>query len=58
MRIREELDEQALVDQKNASNMAAEALIVAEQENLQILDQLDESKQRLKDSSQRIKDLE
>jgi hypothetical protein len=49
MRIREEYDEQALMDQKNASNMAAAALIVAEQENLRILDQLDEGKQRLKD---------
>lgn len=58
MRIREDLDEQSLIDQKNASNMAAEALIVAEQENLRILDQLDEGKQRLKDLQQRIKELE
>lgn len=58
MRIREALDEQVLIDQKNASNMAAEALILAEQENLRILDQIDESKQRLKEYLQKIKELE
>ena len=49
LRMREELDEQALIDQKNASNIAAEALINAENENLRILDQLDESKERVKE---------
>ena len=56
--MREELDEQALIDQKNASNIAAEALINAENENLRILDQLDESKERIKEYQQKIKDLE
>jgi 5-methylcytosine-specific restriction endonuclease McrBC GTP-binding regulatory subunit McrB len=58
MRVREELEEQALQDQKNASNMAAEALISAEEENIRILDQLDESKQKITDLGQKIKDLE
>jgi hypothetical protein len=47
-----------LIDQKNASNIAAEALINAENENLRILDQLDESKERVKEYQQKIKDLE
>jgi hypothetical protein len=38
MRMREELEEQALIEQKNASNVAAEALMSAEKENLRILD--------------------
>lgn len=58
LRAREDQDEQALIDQKNASNMAAEALINAEQENLRILDQLDENKQRQKEYQAKIKELE
>ena len=38
--------------------MAAEALISAEQENIRILDELEEAKNRIKVYQQKIKDLE
>lgn len=51
------MDEQAMIDQVNASKREAEALMKAEEQNQVILDQLEEANQRVKDYQAKIKEM-
>ena len=58
MKLREELDEQELLQQKLASNLAAEALNKMEQENVTLRSSLEEVKADAKNYKEQLKKLE